>query len=303
MADTSVTELFKTAVTSYGKNYLDAEQALRAGGTATATELQKIQADTSQTPLTRFIAGTIADWANGKGGSFDAALKTLANVQTRASKTPRNVPLADTAAAKLQLFDDIENFLALRMLKEIDWPAWQVMAAIVYLGYWGTSSVIPALYQFQADLKSGMRTGLGDQMGKETAAVIDRLNEAASLVLLVINDETFKTDIAKVKSAQGDRDGEDEAAQIAIAQAISLLYTDQDNAQKIDQAIADIRTNLLDPILEATKGDLTPKYVRSILAQYVLGVDDSTPQPQTDHTQSTQADTSGTDGDTTSTNK
>lgn len=269
MADATPTELLQKTLNTYGQDYLDAEKALRAGGETTATALKQFSANSKQPPLTRFIAATIAAWIDGKGANYDTAMQVLAVTAEHAAHTPRGTPSPDTAAAKLELFDDISDFVALRMLKETDWPEWKVLAAIVYLGYWGTASVLPAIDQFRADLKNGNRPQLGDILNKQTDSVIEKLDEAAGLVRLVIQDETFKADLAKVKTTSGS--DQQAAAEGAVARAISLITADPEHAQQLSAMSDTLNTLMLTPILKATEGTVTPDQVRSILATYLLG--------------------------------
>lgn len=192
MADTTPTEWFQKALSAYGQNYLDAEKALRAGGETTATALQKIAADAKQTPLARFMAATIANWGANQGANFDAAMNSLDSLAEHAAKTPLGTPPPDTAASEIALFDDISDFVALRTLKETDWPYWKAMTAIIYLGYYATASVLPALEQFCTDLKSGKHTGLGGTSAADNEAIVEQLVEAVQLITIVIKDEKSK---------------------------------------------------------------------------------------------------------------
>ncbi|MCR4376467.1 MAG: hypothetical protein NUV50_00020 [Rhodospirillales bacterium] len=269
MADTTPSEWFQKALTAYGQNYLDAEQALRSGGEATATVLKQIVMDPKQAPLAQFIAATITAWIEGKGDNYQIAINGLSGLQVRAEQTILSAPSADVAAGRLARFDDISDFIALRMLKETDWPEWKVLAAIVYLGYWGTGSVLPAIDQFRADLKNGTRPQLGDILNEQTDSVIEKLDEAASLVRIVIQDEAFKTDLAKVKATSGSE--QQAAAEEAVARAISLITADPERAQQLSAMSDTLNTLVLTPILKATEGTVAPDQVRSILAVYLFG--------------------------------
>jgi hypothetical protein len=261
--------IFDKALNAYGADYLAAEKELRAGGTSTASSLQQIAADTTQTPLARFVAGTIAAWIDGKGSNYEVAMSGLDGLAARAAKTPSGTPAADVAAGRLKHYDDIANFVALRLLKETDWPQWKVLAAVVYLGYWGTASVLPALEQFRSDLKAGKRPALGDLLDVKTKGVIEQLDGAAELVRIVIEDETFEKALETIK---GEDTGEQSTTtEMAIAKAVSLIVADNERARTLDGAITTVRSLLLNPVLRATEGVVAPDEVRRILADYVLG--------------------------------
>lgn len=289
MADTTTDELFQKALTSYGQDYLIAEKALRAGGETTATALKLIAADTKKTPLTRFIAATIAAAISGQADEFDAAMDGLDNLATYTAKTPLGVPSPDTAASELTLYSDFSDFAALRLLKEIDWPEWKVMTVIVYLGYYATSSVSPALDQFRADLKDGKRPALCAESDEQTNAVIAKLDEAAQLVAIVIKDDQFQTDLTKAKDATG----KDKlaAAEEAVARALSVITADPDRARRISSATDTLKTLLVEPVLQATSGVVDDATVRQILAGYLLSGDSPTTDQSTDTT-TTDTDTS-----------
>ena len=194
MADTTTTELFNQALTTYRQDSLNAEKALRAGGAQTASDLKNIAADQKQTPLARFIATTIAAWIDDGGALFEAAMDALNTAAQRAAKTPVGVPEPDLAASELELFDNIYNFVALRLLKETDWPQWKMLTAIIHMGHWAMASVLPALDQFSADLKSGKHTNLGGTSDAGNAEIVKQLVEAVDLVCIVIKEEAKKAD-------------------------------------------------------------------------------------------------------------
>lgn len=267
MADTN--QLFQQAVNDYDRAYLDAEAELRAGGESTAIILQQIAADKNQPPLARFIAASIAAWIDGKGNNYEIAMNSLGGLVAHAERTPKGLPSPDVAAGRLARFDDISDFVALRLLKETDWPQWKVMAAVMYLGFWATDTVLPALDQFRMDLKSGKRKALGDPLDEQTQAVIEKLDEAAGLVRIVIADESFKEDIQKVEQSTGTE--KDDAAVLAVTQALSVITADPKRAKRVETMVADIQGLFLQPILQATDGVIEPEVVRSILAKFLLG--------------------------------
>lgn len=278
MADTTPTEWFQRALSAYGQDYLAAEKALRGGGDAALTVLNQVAADTTQTPLARFIATTLANVSGDRGAACDSALSALNGLEVHAGKTPRSVPDVEIAAGRLSRFGDITDFIALRMLKETEWPEWKVMAAIVYLGYWAGASVLPALDQFQADLKAGQRANIGDDVDEETQDIIAKLDEAAQLVRIVIEDETFKTDLAKAKAAAGPE--QEEALQLAVVRALSLITADPERAKQLEDMSETFKTLVLEPVLSATAGSVPSDQVRRILADYLLGTGTHKAKPE-----------------------
>lgn len=196
-------------------------------------------------------------------------LKSMAN---RAAESPRGLPSPDAAAGRLARFSDISDFVALRMLKETDWPEWKVLASIIHLGHWGTASVLPAIDQFRADLTSGKRPVLGDITNEQTQATIEKLDEAAQLVAIVIKDETFQSGLSKVKKSTGT--DQQAALEEAVTRALSLITADQERAKQIDTSSETLKTLLLAPVLQATEGVVDPDQVRQILAKFLLGTSD-----------------------------
>lgn len=270
MSDTDLNTLFQQAVEGYGKAYLDAESAIYAQGeTAKQTLLAKV-ADTSLTPFARFIAATLADALGGAAQTYAKLDAAVGALEDSLRGTPLGTPPADIAAGTMTAeSQNLSDLLALHLVKETDWPSWRALGAIIYLGYYAGSSVLPALEQFRADLKSGKHPALGEDTGEATDSIIAHLDEAANLVRIVIQDEAFKADIAKAQTATGPE--QEEALQLAVVRALSLITADPARAKQLEDMSETFKTLVLEPVLSATAGSAPGDQVRRILADYLLG--------------------------------
>ncbi len=154
----AIKELFDQAYTLVGESYLEHEQQLRDYGPEAIAFLRQEQEDSDE-PFRKFMANTIADWIEGKGSDYEPAMEKLENIEERVKSTPSGVPRSDIAAGVLTQFtgDSLVNFIALRLVKEPDWPGWQVDAALIYLDEHRAPSAIPALTLYSAATRNSDR--------------------------------------------------------------------------------------------------------------------------------------------------
>lgn len=193
MSDTDFNTLFQQAVDGYDKAYLDAESAIYAQGDTAKQGLLAKQADTNLTPFARFIAATLADAMGGANKTYTGLDTAVTALEERLRDTPLGTPPADITAGTMSVQSkDLSDLIALRLVKETAWPGWRALGAVIYLGYYATATVLPALEQFCADLTSGKHTALGDPSGEDAKAVIEQLDEAVRLITIVIEEEHRK---------------------------------------------------------------------------------------------------------------
>jgi hypothetical protein len=142
--------LFEKAVVSYGKDYLEAELALRNGGSAATLFLQKNL--THPDPVARLMARCLLDWMEGNRPEYIAALNYLDTLPKILARTPITSPDPTASARYLTKHygDRVADVLALRLVKETDWPHWRVMAVLFYLQEHHLPSTTAALIRFAA---------------------------------------------------------------------------------------------------------------------------------------------------------
>lgn len=195
MSDTDFNTLFQQAVDSYDKAYLDAENAIYAQGDTARQALLAKQGDTNLTAFAGFVAATLADAMDGANKTYtelDAAITALA---AQVKDTPLGTPPADIVSGTMSVHSkELSDLLALHLVKETEWPSWRALGAIIYLGYYATSPVLPALEQFCADLKAGKHTALGGETSADNEAIIEQLDEAVRMITIVIKEEAKKTE-------------------------------------------------------------------------------------------------------------
>ena len=187
MSDTTdLNTLFQQAVSGYDETFLNAESAIYAQSEAAGQFFSNKLAEKDLPPFTVFTATALAEGIGGKAKLFQNAMADMANYEAFAAKTPLGTPPSDTAAGTIVAYStELSDLVALHMVKELQWPYWKTLAAIIYLGYYADASALPALDQFIQDVEAGKHT---PKVGGKAAS--DKLLEAAKNVCIVIDADT-----------------------------------------------------------------------------------------------------------------
>jgi hypothetical protein len=142
---------FDLAVEKTGPEYLGLEADLRRSARSGSQELESIRKHlTSPDPLVRLLATVLLDWAGAKESDFKSALEYLERLPVETRKTIVRVPSPTGTESYLTLRfgDRVTELLALRLVKEQDWPQWKVLAVIFYLKAHKVPSTTSALIRF-----------------------------------------------------------------------------------------------------------------------------------------------------------
>jgi hypothetical protein len=141
-------DIFDRAVTDSGKPYLDAEaQLVSAGAAATGTLNANLG---NPDVVARLVSRTLLAWIGGKGTQFRAALDYLESLPRHLARTPIGNPSPVGVVSYLDLHFGAElvDLLALRLLKEPDWPDWKRNSALLYLRNHPSASLTEPLIRF-----------------------------------------------------------------------------------------------------------------------------------------------------------
>lgn len=192
MSDTDLNTLFQQAVDGYAKAFLDAESAIYAQGDTAATFLATKAADQTQPPFVRFVAATLADGVKGTTKVYQSAMGRLDDRMKNLSRTPVAHPRPESVAALFSAHGEtLTDMVALHLVKEVQWPNWLSLAAIIHLGHYAGPSVLPAFDQFKQDLDAGKRP-LGRTLEQSPGSPLANLAEAMNAVRVVIEADAKK---------------------------------------------------------------------------------------------------------------
>lgn len=171
--------VFQAAAASRGDPYLEAESQLRDGGTAAAEVLQGYREHPE--PIARLLATTLLKWVRGQAPEYQAALEYLEYIPKRLAKTPVGAPPPTGVANELgeRFGGRAADFLALRLVKETDWPRWKSLGVLLYLQRQTSPITTAALLRFVADSDDAeMR-----RFGAEAITAIDDPDLAGKLAV------------------------------------------------------------------------------------------------------------------------
>ena len=149
--DKTIDVVFEKALSSYGKDYLEAEQKLRDGGEQAITVLRKNLQHAD--PVAQLIAKTLLNWIEGKAPENQKALDYLEYYPNRIARTPITEP-SPTGIARyfnIEFGSKVNDILAVRLVKGTDWPHWKVSSVLFYLKEQKLSSTTSALIRFAAE--------------------------------------------------------------------------------------------------------------------------------------------------------
>jgi hypothetical protein len=132
----SVEDLLTLGQTVTGAEYLQVEQDARqraAGNDVQKAALRRATADTD--PVKALMAHVVLAWVSGSEPDYGGALEYLVGIPRRMARTPAGVPdgLGVESYLTLHYVGRVAPLLALRLVKESDWPHWQVTGVLFYL--------------------------------------------------------------------------------------------------------------------------------------------------------------------------
>ena len=141
-------ELFRAAITSVGEDYLNAEQALRAGGANAMAAMQQGLADSNL--IAPLLMRVLTRWIEQNPPEYQAALDYLDALPQRLARTPITKPSPSGVAAYLtkHFKGNVTDLLALRLLKAVDWPHWRAAGVLLYLQEQKDPQITAALIRF-----------------------------------------------------------------------------------------------------------------------------------------------------------
>jgi hypothetical protein len=139
---------FDQALRRFDDEYREAEAALRAGG----AEAQAVLRARTQEPngVTRLLARTLLAWSEGRAPDNDEALAGLDEQEKEMLDSPARTPSPSGIAyfLKNRFGASVVDVLALRLLKELDWPRWKILGVLMYLEEHDPATVGTALVRF-----------------------------------------------------------------------------------------------------------------------------------------------------------
>jgi hypothetical protein len=143
-------QLFDMALKSEGRVYLEAEAQLLQSPVA-AVELRIRQR--SENYFERALAKVILDALEGGALQNEAVLAYFAEIAAQKKLTPALLPRPAIVARDLsfRFGSRVAEFLAIRLVKDIDWRPWQVTGVILYLTEQKQPATTAALVRFAID--------------------------------------------------------------------------------------------------------------------------------------------------------
>jgi hypothetical protein len=138
---------FDLAVEKTGPEYLALESDLRRTfrpGSADLDAVRKEYAD----PIAHLLARVLADWAGPKASDFTTALEYLDGIPIKGSIIRNPPPVGVEGTLTHDFANRVTELLALRLVKEPDWPGWKKVAVVLYLKNHKMPSTTSALIRF-----------------------------------------------------------------------------------------------------------------------------------------------------------
>jgi hypothetical protein len=141
---------FAQTLAATGPAYPAHEQALVARGDEVALAALLRQHAAADVALPRLLAQVVLAWRTPVQADFAAALQYFETVPARLARTPVGKPRPDGVEGYLtkNFGNRLTKLLALRLVKQTDWPAWQVMGVLFYLRKHRDPETTAALVRF-----------------------------------------------------------------------------------------------------------------------------------------------------------
>ena len=130
-------DLFERAAASTGAEYVEAERQLRQRASSGLVEAEEAirRGGQSSDPLTRLLAEVLLSARGDAARDYENLEKLFENLPAHTARTPLGTPSPSAFASILArgYGNRATKFLALRLVKEPDWPNWQAIGALLYL--------------------------------------------------------------------------------------------------------------------------------------------------------------------------
>ena len=139
----------------YGKQHVAAERRLREAGPSEGPALRAAEIDETD-PVVPLMKSVLSTLQSEQGDELDAAMSHMDRQAERYEGTQALHPRPDVLASDL----DYEHgaravpYLAVRLMKEPEWPDWKVAAVLQYLAMEKEEKALPALVRFAAENKN-----------------------------------------------------------------------------------------------------------------------------------------------------
>jgi hypothetical protein len=133
-----VEDTFERAANTTGAEYLEAERQLRrwvAEGRADAEQVIKRGAAGSRDPITKLLADVLLAARGPAAQDYDNLEKVFVTLPDRTNRTPIGSPPPEAfeSVVTRTFGDRVTKFLALRLVKDPDEPAWLAAGSLLYL--------------------------------------------------------------------------------------------------------------------------------------------------------------------------
>ena len=142
---------------SYGKQHVEAERQLREMGLGEELASQMSEAGVDDAdPVVPLMKSVLSTLKSQQGEELDAAMSHMDQQAEHYEGTQAQYPRPDVLASDL----DYEHgaravpYLAVRLMKEPDWPNWKIAAVLQYLAMEKDEKALPALARFAAENKN-----------------------------------------------------------------------------------------------------------------------------------------------------
>lgn len=239
--------VFQSAVDGRGRTYLDAEAELLAGGSEASTLLTTRANDPGASAQARFIAATLAAALAGAWDPADGPLKALDDYEKFVAPRERRRPRPAVAGGLLMAYPKCAGTLALRLMKQDDWPEWKQLAVLSYLATHLDPAARPALQAFTATTGSAPARAYAAQI----LAAADQL---AAQVRAIASDPGFadkdlSTTLDEIAALTGD--AKTAAVDEFVATATQALIA---RDPELAAAIAELRQRVVDGLVQPIEG-------------------------------------------------
>jgi hypothetical protein len=138
---------FELAVEKTGPEYLALESDLRRTLRPGSVELESVRKDTRD-PIAHLLAMVLVDWAGPKAADFNAALEYLDRIPRKGSIIQNPPPVGVEGYLTREFANRVANLLALRLVKQPDWPGWKAVSVVLYLKTHKMPSTTAALIRY-----------------------------------------------------------------------------------------------------------------------------------------------------------
>jgi hypothetical protein len=191
---------FRTASTETGEDYLEAERELRDGGSEAQAILNAKRLNPD--PVVSLLARVLLNWAGKNGPDYNAALEYLDKLPGLIARTPAPKPSPSGAAEHLDynFKGRVADMLALRLIKEPDWPRWRVAAVLLYLEDHPDKATVGSLVRYAVEIDNEeYREFAIDALKPARGPDLDKALDAETLRLKALNKE-LPGELAELKS-------------------------------------------------------------------------------------------------------